>query len=57
MSIKPTHPTSDSTFRTISESFTTSNAPRTFDPFNTRDCPGMFADKWEDNGDGQGTQR
>jgi hypothetical protein len=22
------------------------NAPRTFDPHNTRDCPQLFADKW-----------
>ena len=27
-------------------SFALANAQRTFDPFNTADCPKMFADKW-----------
>jgi hypothetical protein len=38
--------------RTIAEPFTTGNAPRTFDPFNTRTCPEMFDCKWEDTSDG-----
>lgn len=33
------------------ESFTASNAPRTFDPFNTRDCPAHFEDRWADTSD------
>ena len=26
--------------------FTPSNAPRTFDPYNTNPAPEMFSDKW-----------
>ena len=33
------------------EQFTSSNAPRTFDPFNTRDCPDHFDDRWADTSD------
>lgn len=56
MSITPTPSPSDPELRTATEPFTTGNAPRTFDPFNTRDCPGMFADKWADTGDGASMQ-
>ena len=45
-------PTNDPDMGTTPESFTSNDAPRTFDPFNTRNCPKMFADKWQDNGDG-----
>ena len=31
---------------TTPPSFALANAQRTFDPFNTEDCPQMFADKW-----------
>ncbi len=27
-------------------SFALTHAQRTFDPFNTEDCPQLFADKW-----------
>jgi hypothetical protein len=33
------------------ESFTASNAPQTFDPFNTRECPDHFEDRWADTSD------
>ena len=33
------------------EQFTASNAPRTFDPFNTHDCPGGCEDRWADTSD------
>ncbi len=33
------------------EAFTASNAPRAFDPFNTRDCPDLFEDRWADTSD------
>lgn len=56
MSIKPTPSTTEPQFATSRERFTTGNAPQTFDPFNTCDCPGMFADKWQDNGDGLASQ-
>jgi hypothetical protein len=44
--------TTDPEFKPTTETFTTGNAPRTFDPFNTRDCPEMFDGKWQDSGDG-----
>ena len=56
MSIKPTPTPTRPEPQTIQDQFTIGNAPRTFDPFNTHDCPGMFADKWQDNGDGPATQ-
>lgn len=56
MSIKPTPASSDPELATATESFTIANAPRIFDPFNTRDCPGMFDDKWADTGDGASMQ-
>lgn len=34
------------------ETLTASDAPRTFDPFNTHDCPEMFRDKWAETTDG-----
>jgi hypothetical protein len=34
------------------ESFTSHEAPRTFDPFNTRCCPELFEDKWQETTDG-----
>jgi len=33
------------------DQFRTGNAPRTFDPFNTRDCPTQFEDRWADTSD------
>jgi hypothetical protein len=45
-------PTTDPEFGTAAESFTAEDAPQTFDPFNTCSCPQMFADKWQNNGDG-----
>ena len=52
MSTTPTQSTTGPEFTTTTELFTTANAPRTFDPFNTNDCPGMFNDRWQDTGDG-----
>lgn len=49
-----THPGTDPGLEPIVETFTTADAPRTFDPFNTRSCPQMFADKWQDTSDGLG---
>jgi len=51
-----THPSAEPTLEPVAEQFTAADAPRTFDPFNTRDCPKLFADKWQDNGDGLGNR-
>lgn len=56
MSTTPTQSTTGPEFPTTPEQFTIENAPRTFDPFNTNDCPGMFEDRWQDNGDGPASQ-
>jgi hypothetical protein len=53
MSTQP-HTTADPDPRPTAEtveSFTATNAPRTFDPFNTRDCPNPFEDRWQDTSD------
>jgi hypothetical protein len=53
MSTRP-HTTADPEPRPTAEtaeSFTVSNAPRTFDPFNTSDCPAHFGDRWADTSD------
>jgi hypothetical protein len=44
MNTRPPNRTETGTTRPTS--FALANAQRTFDPFNTEDCPQMFADKW-----------
>jgi hypothetical protein len=51
MSTRP-HTTTDPEPRpNTDEQFTAKNAPRTFDPFNTRECPDSFDDRWADTSD------
>ena len=33
------------------DSFDSRNAPRMFEPFNTRPCPNLFEDRWQDTSD------
>ena len=47
-------PTTESEFQPTAEPFTSTNAPRTFDPFNTRRCPELFRDRWRETTDGAG---
>jgi hypothetical protein len=46
MSTKPTPNAPE--IRTDRTTFTTRDAPQTFDPFNTNETPQMFAEKWQD---------